>query len=105
MLNLLQWLETWFSSHCDVDWEQENGIKIETLGNPGWNIEIDLLETVLESYEFDMDTVEVSENDWYFYKIENGKFIASGDPSKLEFLLNKFRELVEEHTKAAKNES
>jgi hypothetical protein len=46
-----------------------------------------------------MDTIESSENDWYFYKVQNAEFTAAGDLSKLQFLLSKFRELVESNVK------
>ena len=40
------------------------------------------------------DSKEISESDWYAIKIKDKKFQAVGDPTKLDFLLGKFRELV-----------
>jgi len=40
------------------------------------------------------DSKEISESDWYAIKIKDKKFQAAGDPTKLDFLLGKFRELV-----------
>ncbi|MFK0239099.1 Imm53 family immunity protein, partial [Streptomyces vinaceus] len=34
------------------DWEHEWGVKIATLDNPGWTVEIDLEETDLEGREY-----------------------------------------------------
>jgi hypothetical protein len=39
--------------------------------------------------------IENSEQDWFFYEIKEGKYKANGDPSKLEFLLKKFKEIIE----------
>ena len=44
---MINWLENWYSSQCDGSWEHFYGIKIETLDNPGWAVEIDLCETEL----------------------------------------------------------
>jgi hypothetical protein len=95
MEGIINWISYWFASQCDGDWEHENMLKIETVSNPGWYITIDLNYTGLEGLDLDVGTIEISEDDWYFYRIKNAKYQASGDLTKLEFLLNKFRELVE----------
>lgn len=45
--NLLEWLQDWYLQQCDGEWEHFYGVKIETLDNPGWYIEIDLNDTTL----------------------------------------------------------
>ena len=35
-------LENWYFSNCNEDWEHQFGVKIDTLVNPGWRVEIDL---------------------------------------------------------------
>jgi len=93
----LDWLMTWYKNNCDGDWEHYYGIHIETLDNPGWRISIDL-EGVLPTIE-DQDWVKVEndeDTDWYIYKIENAKFVASGDPTKLGVLIGVFRKIVEQ---------
>ena len=88
-------------SHCDRDWEQENQVIIQSLGNPGWDIEIDLAETNLEGLEFEMKPIDVGDHwpsidqDWWVIKIKENKFSAAGDTKKLFFLLEKFRVLAE----------
>lgn len=42
-----------YLSQCNGDWEHQCGLKIRTLDNPGWSIEIDLAETELETRSFD----------------------------------------------------
>lgn len=97
MNNILKWLEEWYASQCDGEWEHENGLKISSLDNPGWYIEIDLAFTNMEHFEILNDTVENGENDWYFYQIKDKKFIASGDSSKLSFLLEEFKSIAEKN--------
>jgi hypothetical protein len=94
-MEILSWIENWYQKNCDGYWEHSYSIKVETLDNPGWHISIDLGETNLENLNVDYQLIEHSENDWYGYSIKEKVFSASGDPSKLEFLLNKFREVVD----------
>jgi hypothetical protein len=94
-MEILDWISNWFSSECNGDWEHENQIKIETVSNPGWHVTIDLTDTFLEDVHIDNGTIEKSGDDWYFFVIKDKQFRASGDLTKLPFLLNKFREIVE----------
>lgn len=82
-------------SQCDGEWEHENQIKINTADNRGWIIEIDLSFTSMEDLVFEMDTIENGDDDWYFFRINNKKFMAAGDPGKLLFLLEKFKSFAE----------
>lgn len=38
------WLERWYASHCDGEWEHKNGVTITTLDNPGWRLRFDVGE-------------------------------------------------------------
>lgn len=51
-MNLLSWLQEWYSENCNGDWEHSDGIRIATLDNPGWSIKISLLDTSIESKAF-----------------------------------------------------
>jgi len=90
----IEWIENWFLNNCDGDWEHTWGIEITTLDNPGWQVKIDLQNTNLEDLSIEYRLIEVSEIDWYGYKIEDGVFIAAGDPNKLKLILEKFREIA-----------
>lgn len=94
---ILSWLQNWFASQCDGDWEHENTIQIETVSNPGWYVTIDLNFTELENLEIDPPVIENGESDWYFVSIRDKKFVASGDLNKLRLLLEKFKEIVIQH--------
>jgi hypothetical protein len=93
--NVLVWLQKWYLSECDGDWEHENTINIESLGNPGWLIKIHLKYTLIENVEIETIKIEKDENDWCFYGIKDAVYRAAGDPNKLQFLLLKFKEIVE----------
>lgn len=94
-MEILEWLIKWFDTNCDGEWERENIIQIHTVSNPGWYIKIDLRDTPLEDEIIDSGLIEQSDDDWYFYRIKDMEFQASGDNSKLTFLLSKFREIAE----------
>ncbi len=96
-MDILEWIQNWYQSHCDGDWEHSGGILIGTIDNPGWRVIIDLKDTELENLHLDYALNEKSANDWYAIKIENNKFEGHCDPTKLKFLLNKFKEIVEKN--------
>lgn len=94
-MEIFIWLKGWFSGNCNGEWEYENQIEIFTASNPGWFIKIGIRGTTLENMLIDNDTVETDKNDWYFWGVKEGVFKAAGDLSKLSFLLEKFKELIE----------
>lgn len=97
-MEIVKWLENWFKSNCDGDWEHDNPLIIQSTSNPGWSIKISLNDTPLESLDIDCPLTENSEEDWYFYFIKNGMFSAAGDPTKLLFLLELFKGIIEENS-------
>jgi hypothetical protein len=38
----LEWLEDWYQRQCDGAWEHEQGIRLESLRQPGWRLTINL---------------------------------------------------------------
>ncbi|MBL0319088.1 MAG: hypothetical protein IPP74_07345 [Alphaproteobacteria bacterium] len=90
----INWLMSWYASHCNGNWEHMYGVTINTIDNPGWRVRIDLAETKLENLSIDRQTYETSETDWYTFIIKDKKFDAAGDPSKLEILIESFRVIV-----------
>jgi hypothetical protein len=92
---LINWLQNWYENQCDSDWEHDYGIRIESLDNPGWSIEIDLINTNVVVSPIDWQLVEISSNNWVGYKVENDIYFASGAPKKLELLILIFKQIVE----------
>jgi len=95
-MDSLALLQKWYLQQCDEDWEHSYGIRIDTLDNPGWNMEIDLAGTELEGRPFEpvhygmFEEAETSGNDWIFCKVEGDKFSAAGGPLKLDEIINVF---------------
>lgn len=93
--NTYKWLCDWYNKNCNGYWEHYYGIKIETIDNPGWAITIDTEGSTEELKNIPWAFFEKNPTDWYGYKVEEKKFEASGDPSKLEHLINLFRKIIE----------
>jgi len=102
-MEALQWLQKWYQSQCDGDWEHQYGIKISTLDNPGWDLKIDICGTDLEGLEIGFQNIEKSESNWYGYKADKFKFEAFGDSTKLETLILKFKEVVDSNSSQSNN--
>ena len=91
-MDLLSRLANWYVSQCDGDWEHSYGIKLDTLDNPGWTLEIDLADTELEDKPFEPIHRGDSENDdrWLHCEVAKGKFRASGGTQNLPEMLTVF---------------
>ena len=94
-MDAVNWLNEWYKSNCNGDWEHCYQIKIETLDNPGWGITIDLADTELEDQPFRKIKVMNQENDWILCRVENNVFLGDGDPDKLFRILEVFRQWAE----------
>ena len=60
----ISWLQNWYTTQCDGDWEHDHGITIWILDNPGWYIVIDLVDTPLEAAAFEPVQRHRSDEDW-----------------------------------------
>jgi hypothetical protein len=92
---IFDWLQNWYKSQCDGDWEHEYGIKIETVDNPGWYVVIDLIGTECEGHLFLPVQTDIDESNWFFCKLNNNIFEASCDACNLSKVLQIFRDWVE----------
>jgi len=90
----LAWLQSWYRRQCDGLWEHSNGIRIDTLDNPGWSLEIDLSGTFWENAEFDTISEGNKEDDWMSCEVRECKFLAHGDPGKLDCMIRVFRDWI-----------
>ena len=93
--NPFLWLQNWYLSNCDGDWEHNQNVLITTLDNPGWSIDINLEGTVMEDVEFEKLFTENSEHDWFCCRVEQGKFLGDGGPLNLGDIIDVFRNWVE----------
>ena len=98
----LDWLMNWYVHECNNDWEHSYGIKIDTLDNPGWTIEIDLRETSLEGCPFESNQGEPAGNldewrelgSWWTANADGVRFKAACGPTDLLTVIGVFREWV-----------
>jgi elongation factor P hydroxylase len=91
----LSWLQDWYVSQCNGDWEHESGVGIGTLDDPGWSMEVDLTNTSLENAAFTKVAIKRSEHDWLFCEVVNRKFKAACGPRNLAEAIDTFRAWTE----------
>ncbi|WP_449386945.1 Imm53 family immunity protein [Chryseobacterium lineare] len=90
---MIDWLQKWFKEQTDGNWEHEVIIKIESIDNPGWSIEIDLMKSDIIPIEWRL--FEISDDNWLGYKFEDNIFYIAGDASKLDLSIRVFQEFIE----------
>jgi hypothetical protein len=98
-MDLLSFLQNWYSEQCNGDWEHSYGIKIDTLDNPGWSVEIDLEDTDLGSKSFNTIRLNHSDGNWIHCRVEDSVFKGRGGPRNLEDILKVFHDWALEYTK------
>ena len=91
----LVWLQGWYASQCDGDWEHSEGISIDTLDNPGWSVTINLSDTAHERRSYDRVELHRSEHDWHISWIEKSSFHAACGPLNLGEVLHLFRTWIQ----------
>jgi hypothetical protein len=92
---LLEKLQTWYSARCDGDWEHSQRVRISTIDNPGWALDINIEDTDAGSRPFIPVAVDRSGSDWYICRVEGTVFKARGGANNLVDLLSIFLEWVE----------
>ncbi len=98
--DILQRIQEWYQAHCNGEWEEQFGVKIDTLDNPGWTVQIDLFATPLAEAEF-KEIHEVGHGtDWISCRVRDCKFEGAGGPFKLEQLLRIFLDWAAENERA-----
>ncbi|MDB4944820.1 MAG: uncharacterized protein JWP97_4354 [Labilithrix sp.] len=89
------WLMDWYRSRCDGDWEHAFGVRIDTIDNPGWTLEVNLEGTARADAHVAFRKVARTEHDWLHVKVENGVYDAAGGPSNLAEMILQFSEFIE----------
>ena len=97
MTGNIVWLQRWYLSQCNQDWEHQYGVQIGTIDNPGWTLSIDLQGTELETPPFTAQKIERTEEDWVHCWVADGKFQAACGPENLEEALGAFRKWATEN--------
>lgn len=83
-------LQDWYEAECNGDWEHQFGVRIGTLDNPGWSLDVDLWETALANKAFSPISIERSEMNWIHCKVDSAVFKARGGTKNLCEMLQLF---------------
>lgn len=89
---MLNWLMQWYKGNCDGDWEHLYGVKIDTVDNPGWSVDIDLLDTPFENKPFTKIQYDHGDGDWLICSKKDSILKGDGDPDKLEEIIRIFKD-------------
>jgi hypothetical protein len=92
----IEWLMAWYRTQCDGDWEHQHGVRIGTLDNPGWSLDVDLAETPQAGKWLPQKMTERSEDDWVFVEVKDDVFRARGGPGNLSEMIDLFAAFVED---------
>ncbi|MFF2554939.1 immunity 53 family protein [Nocardia sp. NPDC058058] len=87
----LDWLQSWYSAQCDGDREHRWGLRIETLDNPGWLVEINLEQTDLAERKNPRQQIDRNEHDWVHAWTAGQTFHLACGPRNLTEALTLFR--------------
>ncbi|MDP1834608.1 MAG: Imm53 family immunity protein [Chlamydiales bacterium] len=58
------WMQNWYHSQCDGEWEYSCILCMQTLDFPGWSIDIDVDETSLAARKFPSISIHESSSQW-----------------------------------------
>jgi hypothetical protein len=83
-------LQDWYEGECNGDWEHQYGVRIGTLDNPGWSLDVDLWDTSLAKEAFSPVSIDRSDTDWVHCKVEGAVFKARGGAKNLGEMLRLF---------------
>lgn len=90
-MNSMEWIQWWYSDHCDGDWEHQSGVSIYTVDNPGWRLVVELADTELEEKPFSEVTIERTPTDWITCFVRERKFEGAGGQGNLLEMIEIFR--------------
>lgn len=94
-LDELKWLQKWYLSNCNGEWEHAYGVEIGTLDNPGWTVKINLVGTDLQAKAFVEIKTQRSRNDWFVCWVKDQRFEVFGGPQNLSEIIGIFRRWAE----------
>jgi len=89
MSTSLAWLQSWYRQQCNGRWEFEHLISI-TSDEPGWCVKIDFGQTGLSAETFEPISFDRGDNEWMNCAVEGNSFYGTGDPLRLEAILDEF---------------
>jgi hypothetical protein len=91
----LEWLDDWYQSQCNGDWEHSQGVRLEPLDQSGWRLTIHLAGTSAANTSPQCLNLDTPCGEWINCSISADRFQGSGDPRKLEQIIGIFRQWVD----------
>jgi hypothetical protein len=91
----LAWLQDFYASLCNGDWEHGYGFSICNIDNPGWSFKFELADTFLEDQPYDLHENHRSETDWVICKLDGDQWVGWGGALNLDDLIGQFRQWAE----------
>ena len=89
-MDALSELCRWYERQSVNDWQEDKGIAISSLDNPGWSLKIDLKDTDLQDEKFSSVDIKRSDRDWVVARRNDLKFEAFGGPGNLHEMISTF---------------
>jgi immunity protein 53 of polymorphic toxin system len=86
----LQRLETWCTQQATEGWDRAGAVRIETLGDPGWRVHVDLRGTELERRAYEEVRKLCPGETWLHCRVRNGCFEGCGGSEMLDTILASF---------------
>jgi hypothetical protein len=87
----LSFLQAWYQSNTNRDWEHEFGVEIGTFDNPGWRVQVDVTGTPAEGRRLERKRDERSEVERIQYWSDGTTFEAAAGPLGLGRALDVFK--------------
>ena len=97
----LAFLQEWLLAQSDGDWEDDQGIVIESLDNPGWCLKIGLAGTGLAGIEQPRRELNEDRPSWVEAWADGVTFEAACGPLGLTAAIEEFRRFVQLHADTA----
>jgi hypothetical protein len=95
----VDFLQSWYQSQANGEWERAHGVTIETLDTPAWMVTIDLAGTALDGQSMPAVRNERSPSDWLLCEVDHNQFCGQGDSRKLLVILEIFQRWAAEAAK------
>jgi Immunity protein 53 len=85
-------LEEWYSRQCNGEWEHGPGVRISTIDNPGWSVDIPLRGTRKETTTLERIKIDRGHDNWIHYWVEKQNFQIRCGPLNLSEAIEIFSE-------------
>jgi len=76
-------LEEWYRCKCDGAWEHSHGVRLDTIDNPGWRVEVDIGPEIPDVVHEEQRT----DLDWISCRVEQGRSSGADGPANLAEIL------------------